>query len=145
MTERLSLQRRRSSARELIIILDDDASLLKAIKRLLMAHGFAVQAFASAHDFVKSTYLDKATCIVLDIHMKGTSGIELRRRLSRMGINVPVIFLTADDSEVLCEAAQASGCIAYLRKPFSPDALISAIQNCQRSGRIAARAVATVS
>ena len=60
-----------------------------------------------------------ATCLLLDIHLGGTSGIELQRRLAAAGSKCPVIFMTANDDEATRNKAVDAGCIAYLRKPFA--------------------------
>ena len=67
-------------------------------------------------------------CIVLDIHMDGISGIEMRRRLAAKGSTVPVIFMTALDSAAVRKEAIEAGCAAFLPKPFSGHELIGAIR-----------------
>lgn len=113
---------------ELVIILDDDVSLMRALSRLLTAYGFAVQEFNSVHDFLDQAKLTEALCLVLDIHLKEGSAIALRRSIAKQGISIPVIFMTADQSDGLREEAYAAGCTAYLRKPFSGTSLIQAIE-----------------
>jgi FixJ family two-component response regulator len=116
------------SLQDLIIILDDDVSLLRALGRLLKAYGFVVQAFNSVDDFVDQAKLTDAVCLVLDIHLKEGSAIALRRSIAKQGISVPVIFMTADQSDGLREEAYEAGCTAYLRKPFAATSLIQAIE-----------------
>jgi FixJ family two-component response regulator len=116
---------------KLVIVVDDDANVLRAFKRVLQVHGYAVQAYSSVNDFFKNADCSCASCLILDIHLSGASGIELRMLVAEKGIVVPTIFMTADDSELLCDEANAAGCIAYLRKPISADALISAIDNAR--------------
>jgi FixJ family two-component response regulator len=111
-----------------IAVVDDDPSMLRGIVRLLSAHGFGTQAFASAEAFLDDAGARSAACLVLDIHLGGISGIELRRRLTASGSRLPVIFITAHDDEATREQAIAAGCIAYLRKPFSSHLLINAIK-----------------
>src|SRR5262245_4896177 len=78
-----------------IAVVDDDPSMLKGLVRLLNAHGFGTQAFASAEAFLADSGAGSAACLVLDIHLGGISGIELRRRLTASGSRLPVIFITA--------------------------------------------------
>ena len=73
------------------------------------------------------TKADRATCLLLDIHLGGISGIELQRRLAAAGSKCPVIFMTAVDDETTRKEAMTTGCIAYLRKPFEPQLLLDAI------------------
>lgn len=111
----------------MIAVVDDDPSMLKGIVRLLSAHGFCTQAFASAEAFLNGENARNAACLILDISLGGISGIELRRQLTASGSNLPVIFITALDDEATLRAATDAGCIAYLHKPFPANLLINAI------------------
>jgi FixJ family two-component response regulator len=109
-----------------VAVVDDDPTMLKAIERLLRAKGFEVETFDSAEAFLAGS--SKAACLVLDIHLSGMSGIELRRRLIASGSKPPpTIFITALDDEATHKEALAAGCLAYLRKPFLASLLIGAI------------------
>jgi FixJ family two-component response regulator len=110
-----------------IAVIDDNPSMLKGLNRLLSAHGFRVQTFASAELFLEEMATCNADCLLLDIHLGGISGIDLQRRLSSSGTDLPVIFMTAIDNEATRQEAFDAGCIAYLRKPFLAKLLIDAI------------------
>jgi FixJ family two-component response regulator len=110
-----------------IVIIDDNPSLLQGLNRLLSAHGFRVRTFASAELFLDDFAKCEADCLLLDIHLGGISGIELQRRLTASGSDLPVIFMTAIDDEATRQEAFDAGCIAYLRKPFLGKLLIDAI------------------
>jgi len=114
--------------RELIVVLDDDSSTLKGIGRILTINGFDTELFSSVEDFHSRARLDKAICLVLDINLDGKSGIDLRRQLTRSGILIPVIYMTANDSDAIRKAAIDTGCVAYLTKPFPAISLMSAIK-----------------
>lgn len=101
--------------------------MLQSLSRLLSAHGFRVDKFASAELFLAGIAECDAICLVLDIHLGGISGIDLKRKLNSSGRNLPVIFMTAVDNEATREQALEAGCIAYLRKPFMAKSLIQAI------------------
>jgi len=116
-----------SDQRKVIAIVDDEQTMLKAIVRLLTARGFAPQGFVSAEEFLDSAAVKDATCLVLDIHLGGMSGIELRRRLNAVRSKLPVIFITAVDEEAVQKEAMDVGCVACLRKPFDGSLLIAAI------------------
>jgi FixJ family two-component response regulator len=111
-----------------IAIVDDDASMLKGIERLLGAYGFITKAFTSAEAFLNLEAAASVDCLLLDIHLSGMSGIELRRHLSASGCRLPVIFMTAFDDEATRAKAQQAGCVAYLHKPFVANLLIGAIE-----------------
>ena len=110
----------------LVIVVDDNAGLLKSVARLLAHHGIDSRTFASAEALLESD-LQTATCLLLDIHLGGISGIELARRLAASGSKWPVIFMTANDDEATRNKAVDAGCIAYLRKPFASQVLLDAI------------------
>ena len=110
-----------------IAIIDDNPSMLKGLDRLLSAHGFRVQTFTSAELFLESFAECDADCLLLDIHLGGISGIDLQRRLTSSGTDLPVIFMTAIDNEATRQEAFDAGCVAYLRKPFLANLLIDAI------------------
>jgi FixJ family two-component response regulator len=111
-----------------IAVVDDDASMLKGIERLLGAYGFATKVFASAEAFLDRNAAADVDCLVVDIHLGGMSGIELRQHLTASGCKLPVIFMTAFDDEATRMQAQSAGCIAFLHKPFTANLLIGAIE-----------------
>ena len=117
-----------SPARELVIVLDDDPSVLRSIQRLLKAYGIDCELFQSVHDFQSRARLHLASCLVLDINLDGESGINLRKKLAVTWPSIPAIFITANDSEGSRKAATEAGCIAYHVKPFSAKSLIGAIE-----------------
>ena len=110
-----------------VIVVDDDAGLLKSVARLLARHGIENRTFTSAEALLESDAVQTATCLLLDIHLGGISGIELQRRLAVSGSKRPVIFMTANDDEATRNEAMDAGCIAYLRKPFAGQVLLDAI------------------
>jgi FixJ family two-component response regulator len=112
-----------------IAVVDDNSSLLQSLDRLLLAHGFRVQTFASAEVFLDDVANCEAECLVLDIHLGGMSGIELQRQLISSGRDLPVIFMTAVDNEIVRKAVSDTGCAAYLKKPFLAKLLIDAINS----------------
>jgi FixJ family two-component response regulator len=110
-----------------VIVVDDNAGLLKSVARLLAYHGIDCRTFASGKALLESDSVQTATCLLLDIHLGGISGIELQRRLAASGSKWPVIFMTANDDEATRNEAMDAGCIAYLRKPFAQHVLLNAI------------------
>jgi FixJ family two-component response regulator len=117
-----------------IFIVDDDLSMRLGISRLLKQRGFKTELFDSAEDFHAHAEIERSHCLVLDIKLKENSGIDLRRALANAGISIPVIFVTADDSDKTRRAATAAGCVAYLTKPFSSKALIDAVERAVEKG-----------
>ena len=110
-----------------VFIVDDDLAILRSLKRLLNVYGYVAEVFDSAEAFCATANPQNGLCLVLDINLNGTNGIDLRRQLTRSGSSLPVIFVTANDSDSVRRAAIESGCVAYLRKPFSAGSLVDAI------------------
>ena len=116
-----------------VAIVEDDAAMRKSIERLLQASGYATAAFASAEEFLQSAIIDGAMALVLDIHLGGMSGIELRRRLNAAQSKIPVVFITAHDDEATRAEALALGCVDYLQKPFEASRLTQALERGMNS------------
>lgn len=121
-----------TTSRGLVAIVDDDDSMRRSLERLLQANEFSTAAFANAEDFLDSASGDSAIALVLDIHLGGMSGIELRRHLLATQPTLPVIFITAYDHEATRAQALALGCIDYLQKPFDVDRLMRALERGRR-------------
>jgi len=114
--------------RNVIYVLDDDPDILKGLERLLKVHGFDPKLFRTADEFLASvSHHDDALCLLLDVHLDGASGIDVKRRLARSGLGIPVIFITANDNVTTRRQIEEVGCIAYLLKPFTAKSLIEAI------------------
>jgi FixJ family two-component response regulator len=110
-----------------VFVVDDDASVRKALKRLLRAHGYDVMTFESAEDFLLSDSLQANGCILLDIRLPGMSGLDLYEKLASSGATHPVIFMTAHDTPQWQERTAKMDAVAYLRKPFDQQSLFDAI------------------
>ncbi len=118
----------------LISIVDDDRSVRRALRRLVKSLGYDVETFASAEEFLDSAQAGRAACLVLDIHMDGMSGFELKERLASGWAAIPVIFITAHDDPATRDRVRQSGAAAYLSKPFDRSALLDAIGRAVSSG-----------
>ncbi|PSO28029.1 response regulator transcription factor [Bradyrhizobium sp. MOS002] len=119
--------------KNVVLVVDDDAAMLRSVARLLRQFGYASVLFPSAEAFANCSEFDSALCVVLDINLRDGSGIDLRHRLKVAGNSVPVIYMTGNDSPSVREAALRSGCLAYLTKPFSSRELIEPLKKA--SGR----------
>jgi FixJ family two-component response regulator len=116
-----------ATSRLLVAVIDDDASVRKALTRLLRASGHEVEAFASGEEFLKSSRTGAPDCLVLDVHMPSVSGLDVQAALLERGIHVPIIFITAYDDNALRLRALHLGAVAYLRKPLTEQTLLAAI------------------
>jgi FixJ family two-component response regulator len=106
----------------MISIVDDDEAVRESTKALVRSLGYNARAFGSAEEFLDSDP-DDTSCLILDIQMKGLSGIELLERLIGEGRRTPVIFVTAFPDERIRNHVLEAGAIGFLRKPFSDDKL----------------------
>ena len=114
--------------RNLVVVVDDDPGMLRAIKRLLRQHDYEPILFSSAEAFKNHTDFEQAVCVILDINLNDGSGIELRHGLKAAGVSVPVIYITGNETPAVREAALGSGCVAFLTKPFSAKELIEPLK-----------------
>ena len=110
-----------------IYLVDDDQSARKGLTRLLLAGGYEVNAYASSDELLKFPITDKNACLILDARMPGMSGFDLLAELAAKGVNLPVIFVTADVNEETRKKARASEAIGFFRKPVDGPALLDAV------------------
>ena len=110
-----------------IAVVDDDESLCRSMSRLLRASNLQAITYASAEAFLADTKRPRFDCLVLDIQLKGMSGLELSQRLSAVRDTTPVIFITAHDDPLMRAQAEASGCAGYFRKTDSGADVLAAI------------------
>ena len=106
----------------LVAVVDDDAGMRTSLERLLHASGYSTKAFASAEELLRSRVADTAIGLVLDIHLGGMSGLELRRRLLAAGATIPVVFITAFDDEATRQEASAPAMPVIFRNRSNPAA-----------------------
>jgi FixJ family two-component response regulator len=115
------------SERPLVAVVDDSESVRESLPDLLQQVGLAVQAFASAEEFLASGAADAWGCLILDVALPGMSGPDLQQELARRGRAVPVVFITAHGDTSLPPRLLAAGAVACLFKPFSDTALLEAV------------------
>ena len=109
-----------------VVIVDDDAPVRRALARLLSAAGFRVSTCSSAEDFLVRSSADEASCVLLDVHLPRLSGLELSGLLARLNVNVPIVFITADQELAESSEMRRTG-RACLLKPIDDDLLVRAI------------------
>src|SRR5687768_9497728 len=100
-----------------VALVDDDASVRKALARFLSASSFEITTFGSAREFLKSVKAATPECLVVDLQMPEITGLDLQRHLVRSGINIPTIVITAHSEPGLRERCQSAGASAFLVKP----------------------------
>src|ERR1700690_3621519 len=107
-----------SSDKKQIYILDDDESVLRSLKLLMVSYGFAVDVFSSAEGFFSAVPNSAEGCLILDIHMPGLNGWDTQRSLIIEGYKLPVIVISADKDDSFKEKALKIGAVGFLQKPF---------------------------
>ena len=115
-----------STVRRPLAVVEDDESVRQSLLRLLRSSGRAAVAYASAEEFLLCFQRDKPYCLVLDVHLRGMSGIDLLEKLVRENVSMPVVFITANGEEAFEGVMRKSG-VTCLRKPFDDTSLIQAI------------------
>lgn len=112
----------------LIAVVDDDASVRKALGRLLRAAGFESRSFASGTEFLEACRHEPSDCVVLDMHMPEMSGLEVLKRMNSSGLFLPVVLITADDESGRCQRVLDEGAVSWLRKPVDGPQLIQRVE-----------------
>ena len=112
-----------------IAVIDDDSSICRALSRLLRTTGHVVRSYFSAEAFFDDQNHRHVCFVVADIQLGGMSGFDLQRKLLEEVSSVPFVFITAHDEPKTRAQAAATGCVAYLRKPFPGSLLIKAVRS----------------
>jgi FixJ family two-component response regulator len=117
----------------MIHIVDDDPAVARALKRLLRSWGMQVRTFTSGAKFLAALDASPdADCYVIDVQMPGMTGLEVLDRLRAAGLDVPVVFMTAHETEGVEGQAMRAGAVGFLRKPFADEKLIELIRAAVR-------------
>ncbi len=129
-------------ASPVVFVVDDDASVRKAIESLLRSVRIAVRSFGSAREFLASPPTDGPACLVLDVHLPGLSGLDLQRELAARGSSLPIVFITGHGDIPMSVRAMKAGAVEFLPKPFHDQDLLDAIQSGVDKDRAARQASA---
>ena len=111
----------------LVAVVEDDAPSRVAIGRLLRARGFEPALFHSAEEFIEAPPARPPLCLILDVNLGGMSGIDLQRHLRQRGSALPIIVTTGRREDGIRDRAEATGCTAFLWKPFTATTLLALI------------------
>ena len=120
-------------ARSLVSVVDDDESVRESLPDLLKQFGFAARAFSSAEEFLASDFVGQTRCLILDVAMRGMSGPDLQRELTRRRQEIPIVFITAHGGEAVRPRLLEQGATECLFKPFSDTALLEALNAALRT------------
>src|SRR6267378_2514593 len=112
-----------------VYVVDDDASVREAVESLLRSAGFPARTFGSAPEFLSTPRAEMPSCLILDLHLPGLSGLDLQQELAKADVQIPIIFLTGHGDIPTSVKAIKAGAIEFLTKPFDDEALLNAIRN----------------
>ena len=111
-----------------VAVLDDEPKMRSALRRLLTSHGYDVELFESGDDFLRAAESDPADCILLDLHMPQTTGLDVLEGLNSRQIVMPTIVITGRDEPGNAERVLGLGAADYLLKPLDESTLVEAIE-----------------
>ncbi len=118
-------------SKPLIVIVDDDESVCRAVRRLVRSVAMNAETFSSGQSFLdllEAMPSFQPDCLILDVQMPDMNGLAVQELLAKSGKTVPVIFITAHDEVGMREKALAAGAVAFIRKPFNDELLIKTMR-----------------
>jgi FixJ family two-component response regulator len=118
-----------------IAIVDDDPAVLKALARLLRGRALEARTYNSAREFLGALREGPPECLIVDLQMPDMTGLELQRHLTRSGVRIPTIVITAHDEAKARERCEQAGAVAFLSKPLRGASLLTAIDDARRSAK----------
>jgi FixJ family two-component response regulator len=118
-----------------VFIIDDDRGMRQAIQDLVESVGLRAESFATGQEFLSRQPISDPSCLVLDVRLPQMSGLDFQRRLSEIGMQIPIIFITAHGDVPMSVRALKSGAVEFLTKPFRDQDLLDAIQQALQRDR----------
>ena len=123
----------------IVFIIDDDPLYRASTERLVRSVGLRVQSFESAREFLSSPRPNVASCLILDVRMPGLSGLDLQLELAKVGVQMPIIFVTGHGDIPMSVQAMKAGAVEFLTKPFRDQDFLDGIRHAIARDRIARR------
>lgn len=116
-----------SQIQSIVFVVDDDASIRAALESLMRSVGHEVRTFAATQDFLSAERADLPGCLVLDVRLPGTSGLQFQRELEALSLQIPIVFITGHGDIEMSVAAMKAGALEFLTKPIREQALLDAV------------------
>ena len=126
-----------SDGRPIVFVVDDDVSVRESLELLIRCEGWQPEIFASAQAFLDNPRVLVPSCLVLDVSLPGLNGLDLQKRVAVERTDMPIIFITGYGDVPTTVQAMKAGAVEFLTKPFSDDALLSAIRQAVERSRVA--------
>jgi FixJ family two-component response regulator len=120
-----------------VFIIDDDRGMRRAVQDLVESVGLRAESFATGQEFLNKKRTSDPSCLVLDVRLPQISGLDFQRRLAEIGMQIPIIFITAHGDIPMSVRALKSGAVEFLTKPFRDQDLLDAIQQALQRDRVA--------
>ena len=111
----------------IVFIIDDDASVRKSLSLLFDAHGYVVETYSSAEEYLEREVHNGTGCLILDINLEGKSGMALQEELKRIEQQLPIIFITGNGNVQMSVETIRKGAINFLEKPFEEEELLNSV------------------
>jgi len=128
VTEHRKSSHEPTSAREpIVFVVEDDASMRRALSNLLQSVGLEVELFGSASEMLQTKLPDVASCLVLDVRLPGLSGLDFQAELAKANIHIPIIFMTGHGDIPMSVRAMKGGAVDFLTKPFRDQDMLDAV------------------
>src|ERR1700681_2579126 len=128
MTERLKSTPGPTGIKEpIVLVVEDDASMRRALSNLFQSVGLEVEMFGSASEMLQSRLPDVASCLVLDVRLPGQSGLDFQAELAKAKIQIPIIFMTGHGDIPMTVRAMKGGAVDFLTKPFRDQDMLDAV------------------
>jgi FixJ family two-component response regulator len=113
--------------RPIVFVVDDDPSMREAVQDLIASVGLEARGFASPREFLEAVRPDSPACLVLDVRLPGSSGLNFQQELAQAGVLIPVIFITGHGDIPMSVRAIKAGAVEFLTKPFRDQELLDAV------------------
>src|SRR5579864_3992012 len=120
-----------------VFIVDDDSGVRRAVQDLVESVGLRAESFATGQEFLRKQRTSDPSCLVLDVRLPQMSGLDFQRMLADVGMQIPIIFITAHGDIPMSVRALKSGAVEFLTKPFRDQDLLDAIQQAIQRDRAA--------
>jgi FixJ family two-component response regulator len=125
----------KSAAVPTVFIIDDDSGMRQAVQDLVESVGLRAESFSTGEEFLKKQRTADPSCLVLDVRLPQLSGLDFQRQLAEIGVQIPIIFITAHGDIPMSVRALKSGAVEFLTKPFRDQDLLDAIQQALQRDR----------
>jgi FixJ family two-component response regulator len=129
----------RAGSEAVVFVVDDDRAVREATRSLLASVGLRVETFGTVQEFLQSPRPDVPVCLVLDVRLPGSSGLDLQRDLTSAGVSIPIVFLTGHGDVSMAVQAMKAGAVEFFTKPVRDQQLLDAVQQAIDRDRVERR------